>query len=130
LVRIPLPNLFASDYDVGIFREKLMAKGIASKGRFVVQSDLGSSTIRDTETGKTFALKGYGALKGEYSVKKGINLAKPILAQTEKKKARPAPQSRYRASKQASLLYLPPSKPKFEGTPLAARIVIASSHRT
>ena len=67
-----------------------MAKRIASKSKFVVQTVLGSSTIRDTETGMTFALKGYGALKGEYSVKKGIDLTKPILAQTEKKKTKSA----------------------------------------
>ncbi len=64
------------------------AKRIASSGKFVVKSDPGSSTIRDTESGTTFALKGYGALKGEYSVKRGINLTKPILAQAEKKRAK------------------------------------------
>ena len=62
-----------------------MAKRIASKSKFVLETAQGSSTIRDTETGETFVLKGYGALKGEYSVKKGIDLTKPIFAQTEKK---------------------------------------------
>jgi hypothetical protein len=62
------------------------AKRVASRGKFIVKPDLGSLTIRDTETGKTFTLKGYGALKGEYSVKKGINLTKPILAQVAKKR--------------------------------------------
>ena len=47
-----------------------MAKRTASKSKFVLETVQGSSTIRDTETGETFALKGYGALKGEYSVKK------------------------------------------------------------
>ena len=67
-----------------------MAKRIAPKSKFVVQTAPGSTTIRDTETGEIFVLKGYGALKGEYSVKKGIDLTKPIFAQTEKKKAKTA----------------------------------------
>jgi hypothetical protein len=71
-------------------REQRMAKHIASKSKFVVQTAQGSSTIRDTETGETFVLKGYGALKGEYSVKKGIDLTKPIFAQTEKQKTKTA----------------------------------------
>jgi hypothetical protein len=35
-------------------------------------------------------LKGYGALKGGYSVKKGIDLTQPIFTQTEKKKTKTA----------------------------------------
>ncbi len=87
---MPLPSLSASSYNAGIFREQLMAKRIASKSKFVLETAQGSSTVRDTETGETFVLKGYGALKGEYSVKKGIDLTKPIFAQTEKKKTKTA----------------------------------------
>ncbi len=54
----------------------------APGGKFEITSDLGFPAIKDKESGKTLSLKGYGALKGEYSVKKGINLSKPILAQT------------------------------------------------
>ncbi len=67
-----------------------MAKRIESKSKFILETTQGSSTVRDTETGETFVLKGYGALKGEYSVKKGIDLTKPIFAQTEKKKTKTA----------------------------------------
>jgi hypothetical protein len=88
---MPLPSLSASSYNAGVFRKQPMAKRIASKSKFVVQTAPGSTTtIRDTETGETFVLKGYGALKGEYSVKKGIDLTKPIFAQTEKKKTKTA----------------------------------------
>jgi hypothetical protein len=87
---MPLPSLTSSSYNRGIYKEQLMAKRIASKSKFVVQTAPGSTTIRDTETGETFVLKGYGALKGEYSVKKGIDFTKPIFAQTEKKKAKTA----------------------------------------
>jgi hypothetical protein len=59
-----------------------MAKRTASKSKFILETVQGSSTIRDTKTGETFALKGYGALKGAYSVKKGIDLTKPIFAQS------------------------------------------------
>jgi hypothetical protein len=40
-----------------------------------------SATIRSKETGRVYVLKGYGALKGEYAVKKGIDLSKPIAEQ-------------------------------------------------
>jgi hypothetical protein len=63
----------------------------SSTGRFTVRSEPESETvvIRNNRTGKILALKGYGALKGEYVVRKGINLSKPIAAQaTAKKKSR------------------------------------------
>lgn len=57
----------------------------APGGKFEITSDLGFPAITDKESGKTLPLKGYGALKGEYSVKKGIDLSKPIFAQTLRK---------------------------------------------
>jgi len=57
-------------------------------GKFEITSDLGFPAIKDMESGQTLSLKGYGGLKGEYSVKKGINLSKPILAQTLRKASR------------------------------------------
>ena len=43
-----------------------------------------SITIRNKITGAVLTLKGYGALKGKYVVRKGINLSKPIAAQAAK----------------------------------------------
>jgi hypothetical protein len=37
--------------------------------------------IVDKKTGKTLKLRGYGALKGEYVVRIGIDLTKPIYEQ-------------------------------------------------
>lgn len=64
----------------------------SSTGKFAVRSEpkSGLVVIQDKRTGKTLALRGYGALKGEYVVKKGINLSKPIAAQAAaNKKSRP-----------------------------------------
>lgn len=41
--------------------------------------------IEDKRTGKTATLRGYGALRGDYVVRKGIDLTKPIAAQAAKK---------------------------------------------
>lgn len=60
----------------------------ASSGRFVVSpngNDTGA-TIRQNASGKTLPLKGYGALKGQFVVRKGMNLSKPIAAQAARKK--------------------------------------------
>jgi hypothetical protein len=64
----------------------------SSSGKFTVQRKLGKkpATIRSKETGKVYTLKGYGALKGKYVVKKGINLTKPIARQASKTAARNA----------------------------------------
>lgn len=58
-----------------------------SSGKFTVRSgdDGAYTTIRDQRTGKLLPLKGYGALKGQFKVKKGLNLSKPIAAQVAKK---------------------------------------------
>jgi hypothetical protein len=79
-----------------------MAKRAPSKSKFVLETAPGSTTIRDTETGETFVPKGYGALKGMYSVKKGIDLTKPIFAQIEKRKAKTAAASTLSATKRSA----------------------------
>jgi hypothetical protein len=58
----------------------------SSTGKFIVSSSAGDGTvtIRRKGTGTVLKLKGYGALKGEYVVKKGIDLSKPIAAQAAK----------------------------------------------
>ena len=48
---------------------------------------IGETVIHDRQTGKRLVLKGYGALKDEYVVRKGIDLAKPIAAQVAKLKS-------------------------------------------
>jgi len=56
----------------------------SSKGRFTLRRHRGATCITDNETGKTLPLKGYGALKGVYVVRKGIDLSKPIFEQVSK----------------------------------------------
>jgi hypothetical protein len=45
------------------------------------RGERGETLVADKKTGKTLKLKGYGALKGEYVVKAGMDLTKPIYAQ-------------------------------------------------
>lgn len=53
-----------------------------SSGQFTVsEGDGARTTIRDERTGRLLSLKGYGAMRGEFEVKKGLNLSKPIAAQ-------------------------------------------------
>lgn len=61
-----------------------------STGRFTVTSggDGKRTTIRDSRSGKLLPLKGYGALKGEFKVRSGLNLSQPIAAQAAKKEPR------------------------------------------
>lgn len=63
-----------------------------STGRFTISANGKDSpaTIRDSSSGRMLHLKGYGALKDEFSVRKGLNLSKPIAAQTIKKGSRKA----------------------------------------
>jgi hypothetical protein len=63
-----------------------MAKKIASRSRSRKRTAQGNcaervATIRCKETGQVYALKGYGALKNQYVVKRGIDLSKPIAEQ-------------------------------------------------
>jgi len=55
-----------------------------SSGRFTIASKGNGkrTTIRDDQSGIMLPLKGYGALKGEYAARHGIDLSKPIAAQT------------------------------------------------
>jgi hypothetical protein len=61
-----------------------------STGRFCVAANgkSASATISDSATGKRLPLKGYGALKGEFEIRKGLDLSKPIAAQAAAGKAR------------------------------------------
>lgn len=58
----------------------------SSTGRFTVRSegDGKRATIQEGRSGAVLDLKGYGALKGEFTVRRGINLSKPIAAQAAK----------------------------------------------
>lgn len=70
----------------------------ARSGQFVTVSDSSKHPrttvaetvkIRDERSGRELTLKGYGSLKGKYVVNPGIDLSKPISAQssgTRKKK--------------------------------------------
>ena len=63
-----------------------MTKKIASRSRSRKPAARGKSaarvaTIRCKETGQVYALKGYGALKNKYVIKRGIDLSKPIAEQ-------------------------------------------------
>jgi hypothetical protein len=64
-----------------------------STGQFTVSANGKGSpaTIRDSQSGRALPLKGYGALKGEFTIRKGMNLSKPIAAQAAKPKRRKAP---------------------------------------
>lgn len=61
-----------------------------STGRFTVSANGKSepAIISDAKTGKRLPLKGYGALKGEFEVRKGLDLCQPIAAQVLVRKSR------------------------------------------
>jgi hypothetical protein len=63
-----------------------------STGQFTLSANGKGSppTIRDSASGRALPLKGYGALKGEFKVREGMNLSKPIAAQAAKPKRRKA----------------------------------------
>lgn len=57
-----------------------MAKKVSVDGNGA--SEVPVRTVRDPETGEELPLpKGYGALKGQFVVRKGIDLTKPIAEQ-------------------------------------------------
>jgi hypothetical protein len=66
-----------------------------STGRFTVASAANGkrTTIRDEGTGKSLPLKGYGALRGKFVVRDGMNLSKPIAEQAAKS-AKSSPSAR------------------------------------
>lgn len=41
-------------------------------------------TVRDTRTGQAVAVRGVGALKGQLTLRKGVDLTKPIASQALK----------------------------------------------
>ncbi|WP_407160101.1 hypothetical protein [Bradyrhizobium sp. STM 3557] len=43
-----------------------------------------SQTVRNTKTGQFVTVRGVGALKGQLSLKKGVDLTKPIASQALK----------------------------------------------
>lgn len=44
--------------------------------------------IHDPSTGRMVEVRGYGALKGQFNIAKGVDLTKPIYDQVQKKLAR------------------------------------------
>jgi hypothetical protein len=58
-----------------------------STSRFVVRAEAGSKgfVIEDKRSGKVLKLKGYGIFKGQYAIKKGFDLTRPIAAQAAKR---------------------------------------------
>jgi hypothetical protein len=53
-----------------------------------------SQTVRNAKTGKMVTVRGVGALKGRLSLKRSVDLTKPIAAQTLKGGKSPAPHKR------------------------------------
>jgi hypothetical protein len=51
-------------------------------------------TVRNAKTGKMVTVRGVGALKGQLSLKKGVDLTKPIAAQALKGGKSSAPHKR------------------------------------
>lgn len=43
-----------------------------------------STTVRDSKTGRYLTVRGAGALKGHLTLKKGVDLTKPIASQAMK----------------------------------------------
>lgn len=43
-----------------------------------------STTVRDSKTGRILTVRGAGALKGHLTIKKGVDLTKPIASQAMK----------------------------------------------
>lgn len=55
------------------------------------------ATVTDKETGETFPLEGYGSMKGQFSVREGVDLAKPIWEQVKDKLERPVAKAKSKA---------------------------------
>lgn len=66
------------------------AQRSSSSSRYVLTPALGNkpATLRNRETGEVLVLHGYGASKGKFEVKKGIDLTKPIFEQVLKMEMR------------------------------------------
>lgn len=48
------------------------------------QSSTTITTVRDSKSGRFVTVRGVGALKGHLSIRKGVDLTKPIAAQAGK----------------------------------------------
>jgi hypothetical protein len=48
-------------------------------------------TVRDSRTGQAVIVHGFGALKGHLTIKKGVDLTKPIAAQALKNSGKRRP---------------------------------------
>jgi hypothetical protein len=59
-----------------------------------------SATVTDKRTGKTLPLRGYGELKGQFTVRKGVDLTKPISEQAKQKLRGPTLKNKPVGSKQ------------------------------
>jgi hypothetical protein len=53
-----------------------------------------SKTVRNAKTGQLVTVRGIGALKGQLSLKKGVDLTKPIASQALKDARLPATHKR------------------------------------
>jgi hypothetical protein len=60
----------------------------ASTGRYsvVAGKERHAPHVVDRTTGRELPLKGYGSMKGQYVIKGGIDITKPILGQSTPKK--------------------------------------------
>ncbi len=43
--------------------------------------------VKDTRTGKVLEVRGFGALKGQLKITRGVDLTKPIYEQVSKKRS-------------------------------------------
>jgi len=57
---------------------------MASPKKIILEKQGTRYVVRDAASGRFFALKGYGALKGKTAFRKDIDLTKPILEQVTK----------------------------------------------
>ena len=83
-----------------------MAKKVgrnSQTGQFTIVKEKGETVVVEKVTGKKLPLKGYGALKGRYVVRDGIDITKPISPQSIRKG------TSYRAAKPLPLM---PTKKK------------------
>ncbi len=53
------------------------------------------TTVRDDKTGRMVTVRGVGALKGHLTLRKGIDLTKPIASQSVKTRRKAAPATKH-----------------------------------
>ena len=83
LLGLPRRHHLAPNRSVAYISDMATASRNSTNGRFSIAGNgKGSATtVRDSASGKVLDVKGYGALSGEYAVRKGIDLSKPIAEQ-------------------------------------------------